>query len=106
MHTDGHGYDLLAARGAEQRCIEVKGRAGSASTVGIILTSGELTAAEQLGNEYWLYVIDHCADGAGRIYGAWQNPWKVFRDRFNDIALVRLAGSELKAALHHQGDHS
>ena len=106
VHTDGHGSDLLAARGAAQRCIDVKGRAGSASTVGIILTSGELTAAEQLDDEYWLYVIDQCADGAGRIYGAWQNPWKVFRDRFNDIALVRLAGSELKAALHNQGDHS
>ena len=106
VHTEGHGYDLLAARRAEQRCMEVKGRAGSASAVGIILTSGELTAAEQLGDEYWLYVIDHCADGEGRIYGVWQNPWKVFRDRFNDIALVRLAGSELKAALHHQGDHS
>ena len=106
VHTEDRGYDLLAARGAEQRCVEVKGRAGSASSVGVTLTSGELTAAEQLGDEYWLYVVDHCADGTGRIYGAWQNPWAVFRDRFNDIALVRLNGSDLKAALPDQGDHN
>ena len=46
VHTEDRGYDLLAERGAEQRCIEVKGRAGNASNTGIELTGGELNSAD------------------------------------------------------------
>lgn len=104
VHTDGHGYDLHAERGAEQRCVEVKGRAGKASQGGIILTGGELAKAQQLGEEYWLYVVENCIDGEGRLYGAWQNPAVTFRESFIDVPVVRLAGSELKAALGRQGE--
>ena len=106
VHTEGHGYDLRAERGPDQRCVEVKGRAGKASSTGITLTGGELAKASQLGDEYWLYVVEDCADGEGRLYGEWQNPAEIFRDSFTDVPIVRLPGSELKAALHKQGEPS
>ena len=104
VSRDGRGYDLHAKRASEQRCVEVKGRQGPASTTGITLTGGELAEAAQLRGDYWLYVVENCADGTGSLYGAWPDPAETFRDRFADVALVRLAGSELKAALHRQGD--
>ena len=106
VHTEGRGYDLHAERGAELRCVEVKGRAGSASASGITLTGGELVQAAQRGDSYWLYVVDHCADGTGHLYGAWQNPIRTFGGGFTGIRLWRLPGSELSAALDKQGDIS
>ena len=104
VHTEGHSYDLYAERGAEQRCVEAKGLAGNASSAGVRLTGGELAKASQLGDEYWLYVVENCFDGEGRLYGAWQNPAETFRDSFTDVPIVRLRGSELKAALGKQGE--
>ncbi len=106
VHTEGRGYDLYARRGAQQRCIEVKGRAGKASSTGITLTGGELAQASQLGDDYWLYVVENCSDGEGQLYGAWQNPAEAFRDSFTDVHIVRLPGSELKSALDKQGEVS
>ncbi len=102
VHTEGSGYDLYAERGAEHRCVEVKGLAGSASSAGVRLTGGELAKAAQLGDEYWLYVVENCVDGEGRLFAAWQNPAETFRDSFTDVPVVRLPGSDLKAALHRQ----
>ena len=104
VHTEGRSYDLHAERGSEQRCVEVKGLAGNASSAGIRLTGGELTKAAQLGDEYWLYVVENCYDGEGRLYAEWQNPEETFRDKFKDVSLVRLLGSDLKAALATQGE--
>ena len=106
VHSEDRGYDLLAVRGAEQRCIEVKGRAGNASNTGIELTGGELNSADQLGDDYWLYVVENCSGGEGELCGAWQNPAEIFRERFIDVPVVRLPGSELKAAADKQGDIS
>lgn len=103
VHTENCGYDLRAERGSELRCVEVKGLAGSASSHGITLTGGELTKALQLGNEYWLYVVDRCEDGEGRLYGAWQDPARKFSNSFQDVTAVRLPGRELKGALELQG---
>ena len=103
VSRDGRGYDLHAIKAAEQRCVEVKGRKGSASTSGVALTGGELLEAAQLGDDYWLYVVEHCNDGTGRLYGAWPNPAQTFRGRFTDVPTARLAGSELKAALPSRG---
>lgn len=103
VHTLNRGYDLHAVRGAEQRCVEVKGRAGLASSGGISLTGGELIQAAQLGHQYWLYVVDNCIDGKGRLYGRWQNPVEVFHEWLEDTPVYRLAGSRLKQALDQQG---
>ena len=104
VSQQGRGYDLHAAKGPDQRCVEVKGRRGSAASVGVSLTGGELLQAAQLGDDYWLYVIDHCEDGTGHLFGSWPNPAVTFAGRFQDVALVRLAGGELKAALPKVGE--
>ena len=104
VSQQGRGYDLHAVKGPDQRCVEVKGRRGSAASVGVSLTGGELLQAAQLGDDYWLYVIDHCEDGTGHLFGSWPNPAITFAGRFQDVALVRLAGGELKAALPKVGE--
>jgi superfamily II DNA or RNA helicase len=55
VHTEGRGYDLLS-RGpnGEVRYIEVKGRA---ATGAVELSANEWLKAEQLGLDYWLYVV-------------------------------------------------
>lgn len=106
VHTEGRGYDLHAERGSEQQCVEVKGVAGKASSSGVRLTGGELAKAAQLGDEYWLYVVENCIDGEGELYGSWQDPAAIFHDSFRDEPIVRLPGSQLKAALDKQGDAS
>lgn len=105
VETENVGYDIHASRGAQQRCVEVKGVAGKASSSGVRLTGGELIKAAQLGDEYWLYVVEDCADGTGTLCGAWQNPAQTFADQWVDVPTVRLPGSKIKAALDKQGDN-
>ncbi|TDD84858.1 helicase-related protein [Actinomadura rubrisoli] len=59
--TAGLGYDLLARRPGttDQRLIEVKGFAGDLRPV--VLEQHEWAQAQQRGNDYWLYVVLHCA---------------------------------------------
>ncbi|MCY3952185.1 MAG: helicase-related protein, partial [bacterium] len=97
VHTAGEGFDLLARRGHEQRCVEVKGVWDSASARGITLTGNEIVKAGLLGNEYWLYVVDDCANG-GRLYAAYRSPAAVFADAAEDQTVVRIKGSDLAAA--------
>ncbi len=99
VHTEGRGYDLHAQRAAELRCVEVKGLAGKAASAGIRLTGGELATAAQLGDDYWLYVVENCVDGEGRLYAAWRNPAKTFQGCFTDVPVLQLSGSRLKSAL-------
>ena len=103
VHTAGEGFDLLARRGHEQRCVEVKGVWDSASSRGITLTGNEIVKAGLLGNEYWLYVIDECRNG-GKLYAAYQNPATVFADAAKDVTVVKINGSALAAA--RQEDHT
>ena len=57
--SDYPGFDLLATRpDGGKRHIEVKGRAGRAE---IRVENNEWTAACQLGDEFWLYVVYGCA---------------------------------------------
>ena len=44
-------------RGLERRCIEVKGRAGVAR---VELTWSEFAKSQELGDDYWLYVVLDC----------------------------------------------
>src|SRR5262249_22622991 len=59
--TGGVGYDLLARHRAtgEQRCVEVKGVTEAMGPVW--LEQNEWAQALQRGADYWLYVVDHCA---------------------------------------------
>lgn len=97
VHTEGRGYDVHARKGREQRCVEVKGVWDSAASRGITLTGNEIAKAGLLGDDYWLYVVDGCSDG-GTLYAAYQNPSIVFADATRDVAVLKIAGSALKAA--------
>ena len=81
VHLEPRGYDLLARKGRDQRSIEVKGVWDAASSRGVRMTGHELLIARQLGEAYWLYVVDQCQDGAGHLFGVYQDP----ADRFEDL---------------------
>ena len=100
VHTEkpGPGFDLQVRKGKNQRCVEVKGVWGAASSTGVTLTGNELAKAGLLGDEYWLYVVDGCSDGKGVLYAAYQNPASVFADAARDVPILHINGSDLKQA--------
>jgi superfamily II DNA or RNA helicase len=98
VHTEGRGYDLEARRHSQVRHVEVKGVLGSAASDGIRMTGNEVLIATQHRKEYWLYVIDQCADGKGRFFGAYQDPATLFANVMTGNAVFRVPGSSLKNA--------
>jgi superfamily II DNA or RNA helicase len=59
VHPEGRGYDLISRDPNNQiRYIEVKGRAGTGA---VELSANEWLKAEQLGTDYWLYVVTEVA---------------------------------------------
>lgn len=66
VEADNRGFDLISRRphpedpktAIDVRFIEVKGRAHTGE---IALTSNEYKTAQRLANDYWLYVVFHCA---------------------------------------------
>jgi hypothetical protein len=58
VSEEDRGYDLLSHGPAEAvRYIEVKGRAGQG---GVELSENEWLKAEQLDDDYWLYIVVEC----------------------------------------------
>jgi len=98
VHAEDRGYDLLAIKGRNQLCVEVKGVWRSASASGIVLTGNELLIAAQMGRDYWLWVVDNCSDGTGKTFGVYANPAAQFAGLTKDQTLVRVPGSVLNAA--------
>jgi hypothetical protein len=98
VHTEIRGYDLHASRGGEQRLVEVKGVWHTASSQGVSLTANEILIATQHGGDYWLYVVDQCNDGKGRLYGSYADPVRIFGDLSAEHVIVHVPGSALKAA--------
>lgn len=98
VHTEKLGYDLKATKGSRFRAVEVKGIKGSAASSGIEVTGAELATAGIHGSDYWLYVIDHCADGTGELFDAWPDPAAVFAGAARDVPVLRIKGSDLTAA--------
>jgi superfamily II DNA or RNA helicase len=98
VHLEDRGYDLLAIKGRNQRCVEVKGVWRSASASGVVLTGNEMLIAGQMGREYWLWVVDRCSEGVGKTFGVYADPAAEFAGLTKDEALVRVPGSALKAA--------
>jgi len=74
VHTDNRGYDLHAVRGREHRLIEVKGVWQSAASNGIRMTGNEVLLATQHHRDFYLYVIENCQDGAGRLFESTRTP--------------------------------
>ncbi|MER6192591.1 helicase-related protein [Streptomyces cyaneofuscatus] len=98
VHTESRGYDLEARRNSQIRHIEVKGVLASAASEGIRMTGNEVLIATQHRKEYWLYVVDQCADGFGRFFGAYQDPATLFANDMVGSAIFRVPGSSLKNA--------
>jgi len=98
VHLEDRGYDLLAIKGRNQRCVEVKGVWRSASASGVVLTGNELLIAGQMGRDYWLWVVDSCSEGVGKTFGVYADPAAEFAGLTKDQALVRVPGSALQAA--------
>ena len=70
---DFPGFDLFAQRpDGEERCIEVKGRAGVGE---IELKENEWAKACNLGDRYWLYVVFNCATPSPQLVRV-QNPFR------------------------------
>lgn len=69
------GYDIIskAADGAETRYIEVKSIAGAWGGAGVRLTPTQFVHAEELGDEYWLYVVEDAKTDRPIVH-AIQNP--------------------------------
>ncbi|WP_206078068.1 MULTISPECIES: helicase-related protein [Pseudonocardiaceae] len=98
VHTEGRGYDLEARRNRQIRHVEVKGVLGSAASSGIRMTGNEVLIATQHRKDYWLYVVDECADGKGAFFGAYQDPATLFAADMTGDAIFRVPGSSLKNA--------
>ncbi len=94
IHTEDRGYDLLATRGNQQRCVEVKGIWENASSAGVSLTGNEVLIASQLSSDYWIYVVDRCMDG-GRVYGIYCDPASTFAGAMRELGTVHINGSDL-----------
>ena len=65
VERENRGFDLISQRqqqddpnSIEFKYIEVKGRAGIGE---ISVTTNEYKTAERLHDDYWLYVVYHCA---------------------------------------------
>lgn len=97
VSAEHRGYDLYATRGPFQRCVEVKGVWGEASSSGIRMTGNEVLVATQQRSDYWLYVVDRCVAG-GRPFGAYQDPVAAFGELIRSDAVFRVPGSALSAA--------
>jgi superfamily II DNA or RNA helicase len=98
VHTEGRGYDLDARRHSQIRHIEVKGVVGDAASTGIRMTGNEVLIATQHRKAYWLYVIDQCADGTGRLFGSYEDPATLFSSDMTGDAIFRVPGRSLKSA--------
>ena len=98
VHTEKLGYDLRATKGSKFRAVEVKGIRNSAASSGIMVTGAELATAGIHGADFWLYVVDHCADDVGRLFAAWPDPATVFAGAASASAVFRIKGSDLSAA--------
>jgi len=72
LEGENVGFDLLSTLNVERRCIEVKGRA---SVGRVELTWSEFAKSQELGNDYWLYVVLDCGQPDPRLYRV-QNPAK------------------------------
>ena len=62
------------------------------------MTGNEVLIATQHRRNYWLYVVDQCADGVGRFFGAYEDPATLFSTDMTGDAIFRVPGSSLKNA--------
>jgi superfamily II DNA or RNA helicase len=106
VSSENLGYDIRSLPspsgrepGSEAlRYIEVKGRA---TTGPIALTPNEWLMAHRLGEDYWLYVVEHCRSPKPRLY-AIQNPAAVLTAE-EVVDVVRYLVRDWKEKATHEG---
>jgi superfamily II DNA or RNA helicase len=93
--TAGLGYDLFARRpgSTDQRLVEVKGFVGDLRSV--VLEQHEWAQAQQRGNDYWLYVVLHCAQQP-HVAIRCQDPAGMFTDGPKLIKRFEIPASQLR----------
>jgi Protein NO VEIN, C-terminal len=96
------GFDLISRSKSlgEKRLIEVKGLASEWTERGVKLTRTQIMNAEEYGDEYWLYVVEHALDPNNRNIHAIQNPFFKADEFWFDYVWRDLAsehGSDLRS---------
>ena len=90
IHDEDRGYDLVSHSPTGQiRYVEVKGRAGVGD---VELSQNEWLKAQQLGDDYWLYVVSNAIDCAGAAAHPKPNPTPERRRGGGAGALPRASG--------------
>lgn len=76
MPHNNPGYDVESnnLNGNIERYIEVKSIGDRWDTLGVTLTSTQMKHARELGDAYWLYVVEHADSEHGHRIHAIQNP--------------------------------
>jgi hypothetical protein len=67
--------DSLDPKTAATRSIEVKGISGPWTRLGVALSPRQFQAARELGDRFWLYVVEHADDPARAVVHPIQNPF-------------------------------
>lgn len=92
VRVEERGYDLRATRDRDQWLVIAKGVWRSVGPEGILLHGNQLLMAAQHRRDYWLYVVEHCHDGLGALFGSFRDPLEAFAQDLNGEAVVRLSG--------------
>ena len=110
------GYDIISRRESSEeiidRYIEVKGRDGEWGGMGVSVSRTQFSNAQDLGDKYWLYVVEYALDeSAARVHPI-QNPamkvdsfmfdggWRdVVDDEKADPTLRFVEGARVECAL-------
>lgn len=76
MPHNNPGYDVRAlTAGGDEEFIEVKGQGGAWTQEGVALTPKELLTAQQMGERYWLCVVEFAEDEKRRQLSLLKNPF-------------------------------
>jgi superfamily II DNA or RNA helicase len=96
--TAGVGYDLFARhrRTGEVRLVEVKGLEGDLAP--ITLEQHEWAQAQQRRDDYWLYVVAHCAERP-RVVIRVHNPAEVFTGGAREIRRFQIPVKKLRSVM-------
>ncbi len=96
------GYDAVSKHRetGEKRLIEVKGLDGPWTERGVKLSRTQIMNAEEYGEEFWLYVVEHARDDKNRKIYAINNPFFKASEFWFDEAwkqVVDETGGDLKS---------
>jgi hypothetical protein len=105
LHHNHPGYDLHSresATGDVVRYIEVKSTGSDWN--GVMLSSTQFEAAQRLGEQYWLYVVENADSQEARVYPI-QNPAGLSEKFIFDAGWKEISSSQQlsKGQLSHDG---